>query len=94
MTDLKLQQQLNEIKTLVTKNYLSNKKVLNFKEFLEYTGFSESTGYKLTHNQKIPFHKPTNGSLFFFVDEIHEWIKNNKIYTEEEAIQILKTKKA
>lgn len=89
MTNFKLLQELNELKNLVKQSNLNSKEVFNFQELLKYIGFSESTLYKLTSSRLIPFHKPTNGALFFFKDEIHDWIKGNKVHTEQEALDML-----
>lgn len=90
MQNITIEQKLNEIKRLVKEVNLNSKEVFNFKEFLKYTGFSESTAYKLTHSHQIPFHKPTNGALFFFKDEIHDWIRENKVHSEEDARRMIR----
>lgn len=90
MNQVQLQQELNEIKRQLKKNFINEKEVLNSKEFLSYLNISYSMLTKLTSNSLIPFYKPTNGLLFFFKDDIDEWIRKNKIYTDQDVEDLLK----
>ena len=45
---------------------------------IELTEFSRSYIYKLVHWKKIPCHKPTNGTLFFFESEILDFLARNR----------------
>ena len=45
---------------------------------MELTGFSRSYIYKLVHWGKMPFSKPTNGSLFFKESEIIDFLAPNR----------------
>jgi excisionase family DNA binding protein len=49
-------------------------KPLTFKETCAYLGYAPSYLYKLTYKNIIPHHKPTGKMLYFFKDEIDEWI--------------------
>lgn len=55
-------------------------KPLNFVEASYYLSLSQSHLYQLTRKKKIPCHKPTGKYLFFFKDELNNWIsgKNEK----------------
>ena len=93
MTQIQLQQELNEIKKLVKETHLNSKEVFNSAELNQYLGWSESTLYKLTRFKLIPTHQPTKGLLFFFKEEILEWIKTYRIDTEDDANNLLKNHK-
>lgn len=90
MTQVQLQQELNEIKKLLKDNFINSKDVLTSNEVLKYLNISYSLLSKLTSSGLIPFYKPTNGLLFFFRSELHDWIKENKIYSEKDAENLLK----
>ena len=81
MTQIQLQQELNEIKKLLKDNFINSKDVLTSNEVLKYLNVSYRLLSKLTSAGLIPFYKPTNGLLFFFKSELHDWIKENKIYS-------------
>lgn len=87
MTTLKIIQELNEIKMMITRGNQFQKEIFTIKDLMAYTNFSDSTIHKLTSRNLIPFHKPTNGTLFFDRLEIIEWIKKNKVYTDEEVLE-------
>ncbi|MBT2621234.1 helix-turn-helix domain-containing protein [Chryseobacterium sp. ISL-6] len=93
MTPIQLQQELNEIKKLVHQNYINNKEVFNSTELISYLKISESLLYKLTSRKLIPHCKPTNGVLLFFKEEIHDWIKQHRIYTIEDAQRMIRNHK-
>lgn len=86
MTTLKIIQELNEIKLMITKGNQFQKEIFTIKDLMAYTGFSDSTIHKLTSKNLIPHHKPTNGALFFDRLEIVEWIKKYKVYSDEEVL--------
>lgn len=90
MTQIKLNQELNEIKKLIKNNFINGKEVLTSNEVLSYLNISYSMLTKLTSNNIIPFYKPTNGLLFFFKDELHTWIKENKVFTEKDAENLVR----
>ena len=85
MSEIKLLQELHEMKTLIKQNYINDKPILTSKELEFYLGFSYSTISKLTSCKLIPFSKPTNGALFFTKEKIHEWIEKHAIQSEDDA---------
>ncbi len=87
---LQLQKELNEIKKLIKDNFINGKDVLTSNEVLAYLNISYSLLSKLTSAGLIPYHKPTNGLLFFFKSELHDWIRENKIYSDKDAENLLK----
>jgi len=91
MTQLEIKQQLHEIKSLVEKGALNEKEVWNSSDFMKYTGMSYSALTKLTSTGEIPYYKPTNGKLFFLKTEILDWIKNHRIFSNQQTENFLKT---
>ncbi len=53
-------------------------KPMTFKETCAYLGYAPSYLYKLTYKNIIPHHKPTGKMLYFFKDEIDEWITKSR----------------
>ena len=72
---------------LVGKNRASvieGKKMLTLEEAVKYTGFSKSYMYKLTHQRRIPYYKPNGKLIMFYLEELEEWLMQNRIITMEE----------
>lgn len=69
--------------------------ILTIEEVSELTGYKKATLYKLTHERKIPFHKPAHGGrrIFFKRTEINQWLESNHFETYEESLENLKGKK-
>ena len=98
---LMVQLTVEEMKTIVKEVLLdvmlsSTEKsgVLTIEEVAELTGYKKSTLYKLTHERKIPFHKPAPGGrrIFFKREEINWWMQSNRVETHEEYVEKLKIK--
>ena len=68
---------------------------LTIEEVSELTGYKKATLYKLTHERKIPFHKPAHGGrrIFFKRAEINQWLESNHFETYEESFENVKGKK-
>lgn len=45
---------------------------------MELSGYSRSYIYKLVHWKKIPVHRPTNGRLFFYENEVINFLARNR----------------
>ena len=60
-----------------------SKSHVTIEEVSELTGYKKATIYKLTHERKIPFHKPAHGGrrIFFQREEIVQWLQSNSIKT-------------
>lgn len=86
MTDLKIMQELNEIKVMIKRGNHFQKEIFTIKDLMAYTGFSDSTIHKLSAKKLIPHNKPTNGALFFDRLEIVEWIRKHKVYSDIEVL--------
>ena len=84
--------ELSEIKSLL-KN--QKQKPLNLVEAAKYLSISQSHLYKLTSQRKIPSHKPNGKYLYFFKEELDEWIvssekskdKSVMIETKDETVE-------
>lgn len=50
-------------------------KPLNLVEAAKYLSISQSHLYKLTSQRKIPSHKPNGKYLYFFKEELDEWVR-------------------
>lgn len=69
-------------------------KPLNLVEAAKYLSISQSHLYKLTSQRKIPSHKPNGKYLYFFKDELDEWIvtsEKSKGKGEKEETQDVET---
>jgi excisionase family DNA binding protein len=80
MEDIQIQLDRIERNTL-----LAAKKVLTFEDVALITGLSRSYLYKLTSANQIPHYKPSGKQLYFDREEIENWLKRNKIETEDET---------
>lgn len=78
-------------------SYLTSEKseTLTIEEVSVLTGYKKATLYKLTHERKIPFHKPAHGGrrIFFKLAEINQWLESNHFETYEESFENVKGKK-
>ena len=63
------------------------KEMLTLNELAIYTGFSKSHIYKLTHQNKIPHYKPTGKCIFFNINEVNNWLMQNRASTNLEIEQ-------
>ena len=86
MNPQKIIEQLNEIKMMITKGNQFQKEIFTIKDLMAYRGFSDSTIHKLSAKKLIPHNKPTNGALFFDRVEIVAWIREHKVYSDEEVL--------
>jgi excisionase family DNA binding protein len=54
---------------------------------MRYTGYSRSYIYKLVHWNKIPYHKPTGGHLFFKKSELENFLSRGKKAADYEVLE-------
>lgn len=71
LTEQEILDRLSNIEILLK---VKNDKPLNSAETSFYLSISLSHLYKLTRGKKIPFHKPTGKYLYFYKNELDEWI--------------------
>ena len=79
-------EQLNEIKMMIAKGNQFQKEIFTIKVLMAYINYSDSTIHKLSAKKLIPHNKPTNGALFFDRAEIVAWIREHKVYSDEEVL--------
>jgi len=65
---------INLLETLVSLEEIDEAKPLNSTEAAKYLSIAQSTLYRLTSAKKIPFHKPNGKYLYFFREELDDWI--------------------
>ena len=92
MVQLTVSQIKGIVKDVLQEVLLSQKNetgTLTVEEVSELTGYKKSTLYRLTHERKIPFHKPAHGGrrIFFKREEINEWMQSNRVETHEEYLK-------
>lgn len=73
--------ELREIKHLIA----LKKSMLNLDEFCAYTGFSKNHAYKLTAERKIRYYRPCGKKIFFEVDDIVEFLKQNSVKSMDDV---------
>ncbi|WP_207512034.1 helix-turn-helix transcriptional regulator [Longitalea luteola] len=70
-------QELQEIKQLLA----LQKRVLNLNEFCTYTGISKAYAYHLTSTGKVKFYRPFGKMIYFDVEDVVEFLKQNAAET-------------
>lgn len=71
-----LKKRVDELEAKVT----PVKNLMTFNEAAEYLGFSRAYLYRLCYRKKIPHYKPTERKLFFFMEELDEWVRKRKSF--------------
>ena len=56
---------------------LQDKKILTFEEGCKYLGYKKSYCYKMTHQNILPFSKPTGKRIFFEREKLDAWMLSN-----------------
>ena len=78
---------IDEIKTLLSNACIAQKDVLTTNEAVAFTGLSKSYIYKLTMRQEIPHYKPGGKCIYFDRIELEQWMKQNRVSTQQELEQ-------
>ncbi len=77
--------ELREVADLITANTIfCTKAVLTTDEAAKYLGISKSCLYKWTMDRTIPHYKPSGKLCYFDRAELENWLKSNRIATDEE----------
>ena len=63
------------------------KEILTLEEAAVFLGVTKSTLYKLTHNQVIPYFKPSNKMVYFERQELMNWVRSCKVASMGEIKQ-------
>lgn len=61
-----------------------NKEVMTTSECCEYLSISKNTLYGLTQRKEIPYCKPSGKLLFFLREDIDEWVRNGRVFTNDD----------
>lgn len=77
----KIIRQLNRIER---NTQLAAKNVLTLEDVAVLTGLSKSHLYKMTCYKKIPHYKPNGKQIYFDRKEIEDWMKRNKVVSNDE----------
>jgi excisionase family DNA binding protein len=86
ITEMKVIELLQEIKHLLMRQNVVNKKLLSFEEAVAYLDVSKSFLYKLTSQGKITHFKPNNKLIYFRRDDLDNFLQNNKCVGIENEI--------
>ena len=68
------------------------KEVLNLEEAASFLGIAKSTLYKMTHENRLPFYKPAGKLIYFEKSVLLEWIRSNRIMSEDEIQEMARMK--
>lgn len=79
--ELEIKAQLDRIEALTA---LSARNVLGVKDAVLLTGLSKTHLYRLTCTHQIPHYKPTGKNIYFDRAELENWMKQNRVATNEE----------
>lgn len=63
---------------------ISSKPLISFDEATLYMDCSKSFLYKLTAQKVLPYFKPSGKCIYFQREDIENWIKSNRVATEQE----------
>lgn len=61
-----------------------HKEFLTIEEAADYLGFSTSQMYRMTSNKEIPYYKPGGKAIFFRIEDLNDWIRQNRIMPTSE----------
>ena len=78
---------LEQLSRIEKYSLLSAKNVLSLDDVSVLTGLSKSHLYKLTCSHRIPHYKPNGKLVYFDRGEIENWMKQNRIASEDEVEQ-------
>lgn len=74
-----IQKELKEIKELLKKQTLQQKKFLTVEETSEFLGLSTSRLYKMTSDKEIPHYKPGGKKIYLNRQELEQWILRGRV---------------
>ena len=76
-----------KVEEIGVSGYLLSKNVLSIDDVVVLTGLSKSHIYKLTSSRQLPCYKPNGKLMYFDKAEVEEWMRQNRVITNEEAKQ-------
>lgn len=77
----------DKINKILIYSLLAAKNVLTLEDVALLTGLSKSHLYRLTCTRQIPYYKPNGKQIYFDRGEIENWMKQNRVMTQQEAEQ-------
>jgi len=77
ITNKQIAVELSEIRDQLQSIYSLIKGMVDLKTAAKILNVSVGHLYQLTSNKEIPFYKPRNKLIYFHVQELIEWIKQN-----------------
>lgn len=81
----------SQIKAMTCKLNL-DKEIFNSEEAAAFLGITKSQLYKLTHQQLIPFFKPTGKLIMFERQELIDWVKRGRVMSNAELNEATQSK--
>ena len=87
MTEEQEKRIMDAIEEIKKYSLIAAKEVLLVDDVSVLTGISKSTIYKMTCNRSIPHYKPSGKCLYFDKREIENWMRQNRVNTNEESEQ-------
>lgn len=61
-----------------------HKEFLTMNDAADYLGLSKSQLYQLTSNKLIPYYKPGGKNIFFRIEDLNDYVKQNRIMPTSE----------
>lgn len=77
---IELQERVNRLENLC----YAAKDVLNLEEAATFLGIAKSTLYKMTHENHLPYFKPSGKLIFFEKKALLDWVRGARAMSEEE----------
>ncbi len=75
-----LQQRVNRLEDVC----YNAKEVLTLDEASKYLGVTRSMLYKMTHENRLPYYKPSGKLVFFEKQALLDWVRSAKCMSEDE----------
>lgn len=63
---------------------VSEKEFLTVEECAELIGAKKSYIYRLTHEKRLPYHKPGGNRILIRQDDVVAWMESNRIKSQQE----------
>ena len=74
-----IQKELKEIKELLKRQTIQQKKILTIDEAADFLGLSKSCLYKMTSSKKIPHCKPHGKKIYLDRQELEQWVLSSRV---------------
>ena len=81
-----------ELKAILNELNVHQKSFLTVQEASVYLSISESELYKKTSKKEIPYHQPGGKLIYFFRQDLENWILKHRVKSDEELTQEINLK--